>query len=94
MKYLAALVIWIGLMTSSQAFADKTPEFGLLLQVPYEECQQAHSTKNKIVIPDEKNPSVRYILEGNAIYELKLDWFFDQGKKVITLKCNKYFQRN
>ena len=54
MKYLAALVIWIGLMASSQAFADMTAKFGLFLQVPYELCQQAHATKNKIVIPDEK----------------------------------------
>ena len=89
MKYLAALMIWIGLMTSSQAFADMTAKFGLRVQVPFTECQQAHAATRKIVIPHAEFPSTHYVLVSNVIYEMRLGSPFSQAAGIIELNCYK-----
>ena len=92
MKYLAALVIWIGVMTSSQAFADLLAQFDLDDSefVPISECQKATFAKGAIVIQRTNSlPYHHYVLLGKhpnyVLYDMELDGSFDK-----ELKCKVY----
>ena len=96
MKYLAALVIWIGLMTSSHALDKNTAVFDLNedngFRLPFTECQKAHAATRKIVFPHSREPSRHYILVDDVIYDMRLDGGGSGPvpSTLIFLECYKY----